>query len=234
MASILEVYDGVVKDTANTDQNGELSYAQFSRLSKRAELAFLDWLSGGITNERLPIPWISQKDKDWLSPLITKYPKQVLGGFIDKPADYYAWENFYRLGSKNNADCEDDTLPQDDCNTPIEILDGQQFYERCHTYIDELKVSLDKPICKLIGDQIEMMPKDMGSVVLEYIRLPKFGFITPSPTPDPIFNDEVPALVQDYEWGDFAIPFLIFFICDMISNKNREKALKEFNAASKP
>lgn len=232
MISILDVYDDVVKDSANADQNGELSYAQFSRLSKRAELALLDWLSGGVTNERLPIPWISQKNKDWLSPFITKYPKQVNGGVIEKPPDYYQYENFYRLGSKTNTDCEDDDAQADECNTPIEILDGQQFYGRCHTYIEELKVSMDKPVCKIVGDEIEIMPKDIGSVVLEYIRLPKFGRITGKN--DPVYNEEVPDIVEDYEWGDFARPFLIWWITDFYTNKTREQAEKTFNQSSNP
>jgi hypothetical protein len=229
---ILEIYDDVVKDTTNADQNGQLSYAQFSRISRRAELLLLDWISGGVTNERLPIPYVSQKNKDWLSPFITKYQKQVVGGFIDKPSDYYQYDNFYRLGSKSDADCDDNNLPQDDCNTPIEILDGQQFYARCNTYIDELKVSADKPICKMIGNQFEVAPKDLGSVCLEYVRLPVFGSITGKN--DPIYNEEVPDVVVDYEWEEWARPFLIWFITDIFSNTTREQALKQFNAASNP
>lgn len=233
MASIIDVYTGVVKDTANTDQNGELSYDQFTRLSKRAELLLLDWISGGVTNERLPIPYVSQKNKDWLSPFITKYEKQVAAdGTIPRPADYYQYDNFYRIGSKQGADCEDEDLPPDECNTPIEMLDGQQFYERCHTYIEELQVSLDKPICKLIGDKFEIAPKDIGSVCLEYIRKPVPGSITGKI--DPLFNEEVPDVVVDYEFDDWAIPYLIFFITDMFSNKTREQALKNFNQSSNP
>lgn len=228
----MEVYEDVVKDTANADQNGQLSYAQFSRLSRRAETLLLDWISGGVTNERLPIPWVSQKNKDWLSPFIVKYPKQVTDGTIIKPEDYYQYENFYRIGSKEGADCEDEEVQTDDCNTPIEILDGQQFYERCHTYIEELKVSLDKPICKLIGNKFEIMPKDIGSVCLEYIRRPIPGSITGKN--DPIFNEEIPDIVVDYEWEEWARPFLIFWICDMYSNNTREQALKVFNQQSNP
>lgn len=229
--SILEIYEDIVKDTANADQNGQLSYSQFSRLSKRAELNLLDYLTGGVTNERLPIPWVSQKNKDWLSPFITKYPKQVNGGTIEKPADFYQYENFYRIGSKTTTDCDEDVQP-DECNTPIEMLDGQQFYERCHTYIDELKVSLDKPICKMVGDEIEVAPRDLGSVVLEYVRLPLFGRITGKN--DPVFNEEIPDIVEDYEWGEFARPFLIWWITDFYTNKTREQAEKQFNAASNP
>lgn len=228
----VSLYDDVVKDTANTDQNGELSYAQFTRLSRRAEILLLDWISGGVTNERLPIPWVSQKNKDWLSPFIKKYPKQITDGTIDRPADYYQYENFYRLGSKDGVDCEDDEEQTDDCNTPIEIVDGTEFYERCHTYIEELQVSLSKPIAKLVGDKFEVMPKDLGSVCLEYIRQPVFASITGKI--DPVYNEEVPDTVVDYEWEEWARPYLIFFITDMISNKTREQAIKQFNAASNP
>lgn len=232
MLSIIEVYDDVVKDTTNADQNGQLSYAQFNRLSRRAETLLLDWISGGVTNERLPIPWVSQKNKDWLSPFITKYPKQVTDGTITKPADYYQFENFYRIGSKEGVDCDDEDVQTDDCNTPIEILDGQQFYERCHTYIEELKVSLDKPVCKLIGNKFEVMPKDIGSVCLEYIRRPVPASITTKI--DPVYNEEVPDVVVDYEFDEWARPYLIWFISDMYSNNTREQALKTFNQSSNP
>lgn len=156
--SILDVYETVKNDTANADQNGQLSYATFSRMSKRAELQLLDFLTGGVTNERLPIPWISQKNKDWLSHLITKFPDQVSGGIISRPADYYQYENFYKGGSANNSGCEEDeedTPQTDECNTPIELLDGQQYYERCRTYIEELKPSMSKPIAKMVGEDLK-------------------------------------------------------------------------------
>ncbi len=222
MLDILSVHRDVVKDTANADQNGELNYAQFCRYSKRAELALIDWLSGGITNERLPIPWVSQKNKDWLSPFITKYPKQVVDGEIPKPADYYQWENFYRLGTSVVSDCDDDDSPKDEFNTPIEILSGAQFTDRCNTSIEELQVTLKKPISKLIGKKIQVAPKDLGSVCLEYIRMPIFGSITTKN--DPIYN----------EWDEWARPFLIFFITDFYTNTTREQAEKQFNQASNP
>lgn len=230
---IIELYNDVVKDSANSDQNGELSYEQFSRLSRRAELLLFDWLSGRVSGDTAPIPWTSQKDKDWLSPFITKYPKQVVNGEIVKPSDYYQWENFYRIGSKEGIDCEDDELDATDpCNTAIEIVDGQEFYERCRTDIEELQVSLDKPIAKLIGNKIEVLPKDLGSVCLEYIRYPLFGSITGKI--DPLYNEEVPDVVVDYEYDEWARPFLVFWIVDMFCNKTRETAEKQFNASSKP
>lgn len=228
---ILELYADVSKDTANADQNGQLSYAMFSRLSRRAELRMLSWLTGSDSGEKLPMPWANQKNKDWLSPLIKKYPTQVTGGTIDRPDDYYQYENFYRLGTGEQASCDDDTEPSE-CNTPIELLDGQQYYERCRTNIDELKPSLDKPITKIVGQTFELMPRDLGSVVLEYIKFPVPGSITGKN--DPIYNDEVPDVVVNYEWDERARPLLIWFIVDEYSNNTREQALKQFNAASSP
>lgn len=230
--SITEIYDDVSKDTANADQNGQLSYQMFSRLSRRAELRMLEWLSGPIDgNPNMPAPWKTQKNKDWLSPLIEKYPAQVVNGTIDRPENYYQFENFYKIGSKSETDC-DDVVATDDCNTPIELLDGQQYYQRCRTYIDELKPSLDKPISKLVGNKFEVLPKDLGSVVLEYIKMPVFGSITGKI--DPIYNDEVPDVVVDYSWDERSRPLLIWFIVDEYSNNTREQALKTFNNASNP
>lgn len=230
--SIIEVYEDVAKDTANADQNGQLNYAQFSRLSRRAETSLLDWISGGVTNQRLPIPWVSQKNKDWLSPFITKWSKQVVNGEVPKPDDYYQFETFYRIGSKEGVDCEDDDEQIDQCNTTIELVDGSEFDERCNTYIEELKVSLSKPISKMVGKNFVVAPKDLGSVCLEYIRRPVPGSITGKI--DPIYNDEIPDVVVDYEWEEWARPFLIWFIVDEFSNSTREQALKQFNQASNP
>lgn len=233
MLDIKTVYDDVVKDTANADQNGQLSYQMFTRLSRRAELRMLEWLSGPIDgNPNMPAPWKTQKNKDWLSPLIKKYPAQVVNGTIDRPSDYYLYEDFYRIGSKSDADCDDDVIVTDDCNTPIELLDGQQYYQRCRTYIDELKPSLDKPIAKLVGNKFEVLPKDLGSVELEYIALPVFGSITGKV--DPIYNDEVPDVVVNYSWDERSRPLLIWFIVDEFSNHVSSQSMKQFNQASNP
>lgn len=236
MLSIVEIYEDVSKDTANADQNGQLSYAMFSRLSKRAELRMLSWLTGSDSGANIPQPWVNQKNKDWLSPLIKKFPTQVVAGAINRPEDYYLYENFYRLGTGAKASCDDqeEDKPVDDANTPIELLDGQQFYERSRTYIDELKPSINKPISKIVGNTFEVLPKDLGSVTLEYIKMPVFGSITAKPDPDPVYNDEVIDVITNYEWDERSRPLLIWFICDEYANNTREQALKQFNAASNP
>lgn len=229
---IISVYDDVVKDTANADQNGQFGYEMFSRNSKRAELRLIDWLSGDIAaDQRMPAPWVTQKNKDWLAPFIKKYSTQVNNGSITRPDDYYQFENFFRLGSNADADCEEDE-ELDVCNTPIEVLDGQQYNQRCITFIEELKVSLDKPIAKFVGKTLEVSPSDMGSVTLEYLRFPVFGSITSKV--DPVYNEEIPDVVVDYEWDDRARPLLIWFIVQEFSINTRENALFQLNAASKP
>lgn len=230
MVNVIDLYYSVALDDANKDSNGTLSFERFNRLSKRAELKLIDWISGDISGEKPPEPYTTQKDKDFLSPFITKYPAQIVNGAITKPSDYYGYENMYRLGNKLSADCEEEAPASDGCNTTIELLDGSQFNERCNTEIDELKPSFNLPISKLVGKQFEFIPNDLGSVVLEYIRYPKYGEIKTKM--DTVYNEEVPdpATSIDYEWDDKAMNLLIWFIVDMFCNHNREQALKQFNA----
>lgn len=72
MISIKELYDDVAKDSANEYENGSLSFDRFNRFSKIAELSLLDWLTGGAAPDNLPTPYLTQKNKDWLSPFITQ------------------------------------------------------------------------------------------------------------------------------------------------------------------
>ncbi len=201
----------------------------FNRFSWIAQLKLIDWLSGDVADQVPPQPYLSQKNKDWLAFLITKFPTQVVNGLIDKPEDYYQFENFYVLGNKVNGDCEEDENKSDGCNQPIELLDGSKFYTRCNTDIEELKPSFEEPICKEIGKNFEVLPTDLGSVTLEYIRYPKRAILNTKE--DTVFNDLVydAATSEDFEWPEFAREILVWFICDSFSNRTREQALKTFN-----
>ncbi|MBP6478171.1 MAG: hypothetical protein KA290_10670 [Chitinophagaceae bacterium] len=232
MLDVVSVYNDITKDSANTPQNGDLSYEMFNRMSKRAELRLIDWLSGSVSNDRLPIPYVTQKNKDWLSPFIKKYETQVVNGRITRPSDYYMYENFFRLGSKVADNCDDDEDVLDDCNTPITILDGDEFNDRCKSNVEEIKPSINIPIAKLVGNEFELGPKDLGSVTLEYIRYPEYASIIPRM--DEVYNEEVPDVVTDYEWNENSREILIWFIVDTYANHTREQALKQFNAASNP
>ena len=98
--NIYEVYQDCI-DLINESENGQFSFARFNRYSWRAQLNFIDWLSGNLDGRTPPEPYLSAKNKDWLSPFITKYPKQVTNGIVPKPADYYGFENMYLLGQYN-------------------------------------------------------------------------------------------------------------------------------------
>ena len=84
----------------------------------------------------------------------------------------------------------------------------------------------------MIGKRLYVMPADLGSVELEYIRYPKFGSIIPKL--DPIYNEEVPDIVTDFEWEENSRELLVFFIVDAYANKTTSQAVKQFNQASKP
>lgn len=227
--NVITVYDNVI-DRIGENENGHLSFAKFNRFSQLTELQVIDWLTGNI--DIIPAPPF-QKNKDWLSVFIKQLPAQVTGGGITKPSDYYVYDNFYRIGAKVESDCDDDENPET-CNTPIEILDGQQYYVRCNTYIEEKKPSFKKPISKLVGNKFEVLPNDLGSVVLEYVRQPVFGEI--KVIHDNIYNEDVPdpATSINYEWPDSLRPVFVWFLADMFANYTREQALKNFNQMSKP
>lgn len=231
MISAISIYDDWIKDSINKWESGYASIDMFNRLSRRAELAILDWLSGDVAAVLPPEPWVTQKNKDWLSPFIAEFKTSVEGGYFNKPEDYYKYDNSARLGSKIEDDCEEEVV-QDGCDTLITILDGDKYNQRCNTYIKDKKPSLKKPIGKIVGDRFRVNPIDIGSVVLDYIRYPKFAQV--GKTTDPIYNDEVtdPNNTLDYEWGEWARPALVYFLTDYFSNHTREQALKQFNSAT--
>lgn len=230
MVNAISLYEDV-KDAVNKDQNGDLSIGMFNRLSRRAELRIIDWLTGDVAGIQPPEPWATQKNKDWLSPLLLKFATQSKDGYINKPEDYYRYDNFYIKGTRASIDCDDESAG-DTCNTPIEILDGDKFNYRCGTYIEGLKPSLQKPIAKIIGNEFELQPQELGSVVLEYVRYPKFASIASKH--DNVYNETIPdpANSQHYEWGEWAREPLIYFITNYFADHTREKAIKEFNNAT--
>ncbi len=217
---------------------GYVSGPEFNGISRRAELKFLDWISGKLSGD-VPQPYTTQKVRDWLSPLIKPLPMQVTLGRVTKPSDYYGWENAFLLGDYFKApDCDNDDKDDDtvvsDCNIPIELLTNSAFYNRCNTYIRGLQPSFTKPICKMVGQEIEFAPKDLGSIKMEYVRYPVFGELIMKL--DPVYNEEVPdaALSTPYEWNEYAREYILWFLIDVFSNSTRESSLKQMNAASKP
>lgn len=226
---INEVYDDV-SDTISQAENGYLSYSRFNRFALRGQLRWMDWVTGDISAIIPPHPYLSQKNKDWLSHLIVRVTGNVANGIFPKPNDYYQLDNWYVIGSETSADCDDeDVVVPNTCNTPGEILDGQQFYQRCNTFIEELKPDNNKPICKMVGDNFEFLPINLGGIAIEYIKYPKKPFI--GTKFDPIYNEEVydPATSIDFELPEAARESLTWFIVNSFADSVRERALKETN-----
>lgn len=232
MIDVISVYQDSARDNSNKNENGYFPYEMFNRISRRAELRLIDYLSGDVEGVRPPIHDSNQKNRDWLSPFIETYKGNVEGGKIDRPANYYGYDNMYVLGVYDKtANCE--TQQEDDdagCNTQITLLPRQSFYNRCNTFITGLKPSFEKPIAKLVGKRFEFMPRDLGSIALEYIRYPKFASIV-SKT-DPVYNDVIadPDKSQNYEWDEFARELLVWFITDTFAIHTRDQALKQQNS----
>lgn len=230
MISVKSVYEDVALDTVDSATNGNLDFETFNRMSKRGELRLMDFLTGDVENIKPPTPYTTEKLKGWLSPFITPYPAQIKNGKIDKPENYYGFENFYLLGTYNiQSACYEEVDNQEGCNTSIELLDGNKFYQRCNTFIEGLKPSFLKPIAKEVGNTFEFLPKDLGSLILEYIRYPKFAKIVSKI--DPIYNDEVvdENLSTNYEYDESMRELLIYFITQSFGVKVREQALLQAN-----
>ena len=229
MIEVISVYEDVARDNVNKEENGYLSYEMFNRLSRRAELRLLDFLTGDVANVEAPIPNLSQKNDDWISPFVVPVSLPVVGGFVDRPADFYGYENMYLL-NKKVAECEGDEEEEREMkNIPVELLSKQKFYNRCNTFVKTLKPSISKPIAKLIGKKIEFSPKDLGNIVLEYYRYPKFAEVVSSV--DLKYNDEIadPAKSINYEWDEQVRELLVYFITDFFSIHIRERELKGLN-----
>ncbi len=227
---ISEIYNDVALDNINEAENAQLSYAMFNRLSKRAELRLLDYISGDIEGVKMPAPYTTSKVKDFLSPFIKKFRTNILGGVITKPTDYYGYENMYKLGENTPIECDEEL--EDDgvsCNTIIELLDGAKYNARCKTKIEGLQPSFEKPISKLVGSEFEFNPSDLGAITLEYIRYPEFGKIVSKM--DDVYNQEIvdESKSVNYEWDEKCRELLCFFITDTFSIHTREQALKTHN-----
>lgn len=234
---VKEIYEDVALDSANTSENGQLGFQMFNRLSKRAELRMLDYLTSDIANQIPPILGNSQKNTDWISFLITPFPAQVINGAITRPADYYGYDSMVLLGNYQGLKNCDDTEENEDeetavvtgCNTTIQLLGSAQFALRCTSFVEGLKPSFTNPIAKQVGRTFEFMPTDMGSVKLQYVRYPIFAKIVAKP--DPIYNDEVidEDASTNYEYDDSARQLLIYWITQEYGIHTREQALLQAN-----
>lgn len=235
MASIAEVY-GSVQFEIHTLQNGELNFDDFNKRSKIAEVKMLGWLTGSPETgkeQNFVTPYDNQKSRDWLTPLIKPDVQNVVDGKLPKPADYYQYENMYALALDGEVCSDDEDEKDPEVNGyPIELLTGQQFQIRATTNIKLLKPRPKKAIAKLVGKNFEFLPKDLGSVKLEYVSYPeKYGKIVSKI--DPVYNEEVidTAATQDYVWGDWAVEVLSWFIIQGFSVRVREGALFQMNEA---
>jgi len=237
---IISLYQDAARDASNKSENGYFDYEMFNRMVQRASNRVLDYITGDSDNQKLPISYSTQKAKDFIAFLITKFPTPITEGIIERPIDYYHYENIYILSlsetgcDNDETDCDADTPTAQIIKTPVEMLDGQQFYTRCQTYIKGLKPSPKKPICKMVGNTIEFEPQELGSCVLEYIRYPIAGEIVSSI--DPVYYEPVadPALSTNTEWPEWARELLIYFLTQSFATHISENNLFQMNAASKP
>lgn len=238
---VSSLYNDVLQQISK--ENGTLTITDFNRFSKRAENFFLDWVTGRVQGDVLPQMYVTQKTKDFVSPLIKPFKTSLdSDGRITKPDDYFVYENIYALYMNEENVCEDDV--DLDCDksdvdnketvgkVSVTLLDGDKFTKRLDSKIKGLAPSIKKPIAKEVGMFFEFAPKEIGGVVLEYVSYPIYAEAVG--VVDPIYYTEVisETLSTNYQWGEYARNYLIYIIVDMWSNSVRERAQKEFNTAT--
>lgn len=236
MIPVTEVYNDSARDSVYKDQNGFLDYNMFNRMSERAELRLLDFLTGDVSGQKLPVSFVNQKTKDWLSPFLKKKPSSLdSDGTFIKPDDYYYFDNLYTL-TQHQKEC---ICNEDNCEItpeikkkPVLLLDGDEFNITAETSIRQLKPTAEKAIAKEIGNTFELYPKAIPGVVLEYIGLPIFAKIV-SMT-DPTYYNEVidPTASTNYQWPIAVKELLVYFISDAFQNHITNAEGKQLNNAS--
>lgn len=229
-----EIYTDFVVDNANKDENGDVSYTQFNRMLWKVQLRMMGWLTGNFDEVNPPEKISPQKTRELLSVFLVKLPKQVISGEIARPDDYYSFHNVYAITGKTN-ECadkyEEETVEV--TKKAIQILDNSKFTIRAATRIECMKPK-NKPIAKLAGAGFEFLPEDIGSVVLEYYRLPvKARIVTKK---DATYNDVVPDEVNsvNLEWMEQARPYLLHFLNQEFSLPTRDMAFQQQNQMNKP
>lgn len=233
MIPVTTIFEDVTLDNAVVSENGELSIQSFTRISERAELKTLDFLTGSIVDPTPPAIYTSEKVRGWASPFSVKKLYNISDGVLLIPSDFYLYDTMAVSNSMLKADCETGIQSQtDDPDVPIEVLDPQVFDDRVNTYVGRLKPTISHPIAKRVGNTFEFLPKDLGTIKLTYYRYPVYAKIVVKD--DPIFRNEVIdiQLSTNYEWGMYARELIGWFITDIYANKTREVALKQLNTAT--
>lgn len=234
--TIKSVYDDVLFQISK--ENGVLTISDFNRLSKRAENKLLNWVTGNLEGVTLPQMYTTQKDKDFVSPFIAEHKAMLVGGKLDKPDDYYLYENSYGLslediecvGEEDDKECGEGEEKNKVLSNQATLLNSDEFNLRKKTRIKGLKPSVEVPICKEVGNSFEYAPDELPAVVLEYVRYPLYAVAVGAI--DATYNQEVidEAASTNYEWKEYARDVLVWIIVDMFSNSTRDGDLKNMNA----
>lgn len=232
MINVIDFYNDVVLGDLSKDLNGSVDTDLFNRSLWRAQLRTLGWLTGNLDDANPPQSTSTEKARSWVSPFIKKKSIQVYDGQFERPADYYLFNNLYRLQGNPVFIAGEEQDELEVVQHPIEILSDSKFTTRCSTHIKRLKPEL-KPIAKEIGGVFETAPKDIGSVLLEYYRYPVKAMVVMKI--DEERNDEIPDTVNsvDLEWNEGVRQTLIYFMNEQISLHIREMGFQQQNTAGK-
>lgn len=217
------------KQAVSPSENGGVTIEQFNEYGNLGSLNLLNWLTGGLTGEKPPVPYTTQKIKEFLQHLIKSYVAVPVNGKIKKPEDYYRFEDLFKVGHESEDVCNDEYTGAD---TPIALMDSQEFKDRIVSPLEEIRLSFESPGAKLEGDEFEFYPRNLGTVKLVYLKMPVSGVVVPKD--DTLYNDVIPdePLSTSYEWPEYLREQLLSFVIDAYSTANRESWLAQKGEAA--
>lgn len=223
MIDVISVYMDTM-DAVAEEQNGQVGFARFNRYSRLGELSLMDYLSGDISGIVPPEPYLTVKNMDYLSPIVTTAGGQTVAGKMQKPEDYYLYGKLAMGSSYRDDLCADPVVITGD-HTPIELVESAEFDDRNNSFIEGVKPTIKNPIAKMVGGEFHFSPKDLGVILLEYKKYPVFGFV--GSRVDPEFMEEVadPSTSVNYVWDEGCRRLLVWFICQQYPVRTRENAL---------
>lgn len=209
-----------VSQQTNSDENGQL-FTCFNPFLEMAELAIMDWLTGKLDKNGSPFPapskFLTQKNKDFLSPFIVKKDDNFKEGIIAVPKDYYTFESL-RVAWLNK-DCDSNGAPYNWHD--VTLLNSDKVANRLNSSIAGIKPTEERPIAERIATDLVLHPENMdGQHKLIYIRYPKFGkYVTKI---DTRFNDAVydEANSSDLEWEQSLMNYFVDKIMEYFSIRN--------------
>jgi len=200
--------------TNKNQQTGYLTPNKFNGYAKQAQLEEvidrLNMLDGGLNNS---------DEVDELKKTIFLNPNT--SGVALKPTDWMRFDTadvqvFYKKGG----------VPKQK-TAPVDVVSQNQLADRLSTSFDA--PTLERPIVLTQADSLQFYPQTIGTVKVNYIRVPTdpfWGSVTTNGRP--VYE---PSTSVDFDLGYESLPSLIWRICGYLGVEVRKGEIAQYAEA---